>query len=500
MTNLSRLAVPLAAAAVFVAAAAAIANLDPEGDKFQVDAVVGGAGFADNQSNRTVDRAADDSFVAVWADFADGPAFGTSFGVSARRFDSGGNALTGNVQVNSYTTGRQNWPSVASRADGSFMVTWTNSPDNTTSGQDISGRLFDSDGTPLTDEFTANTTTADTQAQSTVAALSNDGFVITWIGVNAGTAFDVFAQRFDEDGVALGTEFAVNSNLTLSQELPSAAATSDGFIVAWGSQDCDGNQFGVCAQRFDNSGAKVGTEFTVNTYTTDNQTQPAVAVNSDDSFVITWMSDGQDGSRNGIYAQRFSSMGVAVGTEFPVTQTTDGDQKYPTVSFGQGGFVVAWQDKPILTTLNSVAARCFDTDASPLTDEFEVDAPPLPGAGAEYPSVAGDADGDFIVTWNAPSLLQMSGTAIRAQRYSTPGSAVCGDPVDPAALVVGRVTIQTINASDALFVLRAGVGSEVCELCVCDVDNGGDINASDALLVLQKGVGQPVVLNCPACT
>jgi hypothetical protein len=380
------------------------------------------------------------------------------------------------------------------------MVAWVSSPDASLSAQDIHGRLFDADGTPLSDEFTANSITDDTQAEPTVAALSDGSFAVAWTGVNVGTAFDIFARRFDSDGAALGTEFVANSNVILSQELPTAAATSTGFILAWAGQQADGNQSGIAAQRFDNAGNTVGTEFIVNTYTTDAQSYPAIAVDADDSFVVTWASDTQDGSRDGVYAQRFSAAGLPEGTEFRVNETTDGDQNRPSVSFGQGGFVVAWEDEPTTSSLSRVVARCFDTGGAPLSGELEIDAPGLPSLGAQYPGVAGDGQGDFVVSWRAPSLLQMGGTAIIARRFSTPVSGVCGDPVDAPSLVVGARVVLTVNASDALFVLRSAVGGPACELCVCDVDGSGDINATDALLVLQKGVGQPVVLSCPACT
>ncbi len=74
---------------------------------------------------------------------------------------------------------------------------------------------------------------------------------------------------------------------------------------------------------------------------------------------------------------------------------------------------------------------------------------------------------------------------------------VCGDPVG-TALLVGAAT-RAVNATDALFTLQAAVGSETCQLCVCDVNNSGSIQASDALIVLQSSVGQSVTLVCPAC-
>jgi uncharacterized delta-60 repeat protein len=63
----------------------------------------------------------------------------------------------------------------------------------------------------------------------------------------------------------------------------------------------------------------------------------------------------------------------------------------------------------------------------------------------------------------------------------------------------GNPTGESITASDALFVLRAGVGSATCLLCVCDVNDSGSTSATDALVVLRFAVGQAVALTCPSC-
>jgi hypothetical protein len=65
----------------------------------------------------------------------------------------------------------------------------------------------------------------------------------------------------------------------------------------------------------------------------------------------------------------------------------------------------------------------------------------------------------------------------------------CGDPTGD-----GRIT-----ATDALGVLRAAVGSDACQLCVCDVDSSGIISAVDALRTLSVSVGQISGLSCPLC-
>ena len=47
-----------------------------------------------------------------------------------------------------------------------------------------------------------------------------------------------------------------------------------------------------------------------------------MAMNASGNYVIVWISFGQDGDGNGIYAQRDSSNGVPNGLEFRVNTTT----------------------------------------------------------------------------------------------------------------------------------------------------------------------------------
>ncbi|MFT4572058.1 MAG: hypothetical protein ACI8TX_001963 [Hyphomicrobiaceae bacterium] len=63
----------------------------------------------------------------------------------------------------------------------------------------------------------------------------------------------------------------------------------------------------------------------------------------------------------------------------------------------------------------------------------------------------------------------------------------CGDPTGN-----GR-----ISAPDAQVTLNTAVGLFECGLCLCDVDDDGEVDAIDAMLILQRGVGLPVRLNCP---
>jgi hypothetical protein len=69
------------------------------------------------------------------------------------------------------------------------------------------------------------------------------------------------------------------------------------------------------------------------------------------------------------------------------------------------------------------------------------------------------------------------------------GTSSCGVPVSGGAVPV---------ASDALFTLKASVGSEQCDGCTCDVNSDGRVSVLDALAILKKAVGQVVDLICAA--
>ena len=67
------------------------------------------------------------------------------------------------------------------------------------------------------------------------------------------------------------------------------------------------------------------------------------------------------------------------------------------------------------------------------------------------------------------------------------GTNLCGVPVSMS---------DTPTASDALFILRAAVGSEPCEICVCDLNNDEIVTAADALNALKVAVGSSGQRDC----
>ena len=118
----------------------------------------------------------------------------------------------------------------------------------------------------------------------------------------------------------LDGQFQVNSYTTNNQYQPAVTADGEGnFLIVWtsfGSGGTDTSNMSIQARRWTASGAELGAEFQVNSFTTSTQRFPAVAAVSDGAFVAAWPSlgsTGTDTSDDSIQARRFLSNGVAIG-------------------------------------------------------------------------------------------------------------------------------------------------------------------------------------------
>ena len=147
---------------------------------------------------------------------------------------------------------------------------------------------------------------------------------------------------------ANGEDFAVNAYTSGKPGHPEIAGDASGhFVVVW---DGDGasDLGGIFGRRFMSAGVPRGPEFRVNSYTTGNVGYGlALAGDRFGNFVVTWTSDGQDGSDYGMFGQRFAADGSPVGGEFQINTYTTGAQWDGAVALNDAGnFVVVWEDIP----------------------------------------------------------------------------------------------------------------------------------------------------------
>ncbi|MEX2140632.1 MAG: hypothetical protein WD894_15320, partial [Pirellulales bacterium] len=185
------------------------------------------------------------------------------------------------------------------------------------------------------------------EAGTSVALQSNGKIVVGGYSFQGSNGVDFALARYTSSG-ALDNSFDGDGKVTTDfggsrNEAHSVALQADGKIVAVGFSYQDGiSDFAVARYLGDNA-ALVGAEFQVNTITTDSQSFPSVAMDEAGNFVVTWTSLGQDGSSYGVYGQRYAADGSTLGGEFRVNTTTTESQDFPSVAMDEAGnFVVTW--------------------------------------------------------------------------------------------------------------------------------------------------------------
>jgi hypothetical protein len=104
-------------------------------------------------------------------------------------------------------------------------------------------------------------------------------------------------------------------------------------------------EIGVFARLLSNTGRPTSDPIKVDTVDGAMGVAPAVAVDPNGSFLVTWSSQlGADSFNTNIYANVFDPTGTPAGAPFAVTTGTNGPQGRPTVATAGGGsYLLAWQ-------------------------------------------------------------------------------------------------------------------------------------------------------------
>ena len=363
--------------------------------------------------------------------------------------------------VNTTTINAQQDPAITALADGRFIVVWednSQSPDDT-SGTAIRAQIFAADGSKSGAEFLVNTTAGNSQADPAITALENGGFVVAWAD-SSQTGGDISfgairAQMFDANGTKSGAEFLVNTTTTGSQIRPAIEGLDDGrFVISWWDpsqtgDDTSGNA--IRAQIFNADGSASGTEFLVNTTTTNSQAYSDISALTDGRFVVTWSDNSQspdDPFNSAIRAQVFNADGTKSGLEFLVNTSTQNSQVDSRITtLADGRFVVSWSDGSMTggdTSGGAIFAQVFYADGTKSGAEFMVNTIT---AGGQYESaIAALPDGRFVVAWADESGFYSGGPSlvVRAQVMNADGTKSGAEFLVSAPL--NETTLPTVTA------------------------------------------------------
>jgi len=376
----------------------------------------------------------DGGWVVTWES---GGQDGDSKGIYQQRYDADGSALGGEVPVNTSTSGSQSTSSIATLADGGWVVTWTSIGDDFDS-LDVYQQRYDTDGQAVGDEVQVNTYTTNMQHDSSVIALAGGGWVVGWISKNQDGSDDgIFQQVYDADGVAVGDETRINTYAAGKQggNIRLTALAEGGFVVAWTSDGQDGDQGGIYQQLYDADGSAVGGEMSVNTHTTGRQDGPVTTALATGGWVATWTDAAQNGGD--VYQQAYNEDGVALGEQTRVnTYTTNSQSPSSVVALADGGWVQIWGSFGQDGSSYGVYQKVYNADGTAKGEETLVNTTTT-GIQGE-PAATALADGGWLVSYYSNGIGAQYD--VYQQRYDAEGQ-VYGSNHAPTAT---DVTVESL--------------------------------------------------------
>lgn len=305
-----------------------------------------------DQSNPTITSLANGGFVVSWSDVSRTLGDDSGSSIKAQIFNPDGTKSGTEFVVNTQISGSQFQPTITGLTNGGFVISWfnaSNAPRD--SDGSVAAQIFAADGTKVGDEFRVNTEREGVQNEPTIASLANGGFVVSWMGNSELQGGDsIRAQIYDQDGTAVGGEILV-SPIFGHQTEPTITGLADGsFVVSWTDDSRTVNNADIAnihAQVFTANGTKLGEELLVNTQRVNGQEQPTITSHADGGFVVSWTDFYRDPLGTGattIKAQIFEVRGdVLDGSQAGdrLTGTGFGDVlnglKGNDILFGLGG-------------------------------------------------------------------------------------------------------------------------------------------------------------------
>ncbi len=338
--------------------------------------------------------------------------------------------------------------SAAGLADGRHVVAWID-------GNDAYVRLYNGDNTPVAAAQKVNVGGVATNVD--VAINDSGSFVVVWESDDA-DGQGIFFRRYTGSGVPAGAPKPANSNTIADQTKPRVGLASDGsFVAVWESTEFgDPRIFGQAFNSLDEGFLGVGDiqyagtdttapDISVNAsgnyviayntatstvaqrfeadhdglgalITVDNATdsQPAIGIASDNSFVVAWSVGAGPGGRDVLF-QRYNVSGATVGGQVVAASNAAGDEQFPQVDVAASGkFVVGWAEASATPgTFDLVGFRAFTSAGASLGDDTIIPAVGFAGdtrfgifwRDGQPVSVAYQSDGDALVQEYASQLV-----------------------------------------------------------------------------------------------
>ena len=272
------------------------------------------------------------NFVIVWRSLdQEGGAGNNTWGIYAQRYNASGTKIGSEFQVNSTISGDQDEPRIAMDASGNFVIVWQGKGSGDDPG--IFLQRYDSSGVAQGGETLVNTTVTGTQSDASVAMDDAGNFVVTWSDTDSS---NVYMQRFNALGAKVGGQVLVNTTTTGTQNQARVAMSDGGqFAIVWHHNDGSGDE--IYLQRFDALGTALGSETLIST-ANGTASLPTISMDGNGNFVVAWRDGGP------VVGRSFLADGTPRGEQFEIDNAGTLPE---IALADNGRFVAAWDEGDI---------------------------------------------------------------------------------------------------------------------------------------------------------
>jgi uncharacterized protein (DUF1684 family) len=235
--------------------------------------------------------------------------------------------------------------------------------------------------------------------QPALSVAPNGLFAIAYRNITVGGSGDAGKfdlQRFSQTGQGTNLETVINPTVGASGPSGVSIARNNAGAIA-AVFLVQGSDLDVFVRGFNNAGA-LTTESAASQTIVGDQANASVAIDSDGSSVVTWLSAGQ------IFARRFDAQGAASGNEFRIDADGTGADTLTAsrpfaVTDGSGKLAVVWVSDRATNSVfadRSILLRRLDASDIDVGSVITVDSTPDESFDL-FPSVALSEDGTFAV-------------------------------------------------------------------------------------------------------
>ncbi|MCI0583766.1 MAG: hypothetical protein L0227_12915 [Chloroflexi bacterium] len=262
---------------------------------------------------------------------------------------------------------------------------------------------------PLGPRFAVNLTTLSNQLGPDIAMAPDGRFEVAWTSLHV-VGHEVLHRGYTAGGSA-GAELALNQFSTGDQNGVRLSMNASGdWAASWRSVDQFGptSDLDAIVRRTSSNGAVLENEHLAQTSSAPEPEVTAVARHADDSYLVVWREALV------LAGHRFAANGTSLGGD-EILATLDFSAGFDVAPLPAGRSIVVFQSNVVPD--HHLLARFVAADGSAEGFPFPLDE--ADGVVKGRPSVAADAEGGFVVSWDRTNPGEQ-----QVRRFSADGSPI----------------------------------------------------------------------------